>query len=179
MLDPQAQRQAMRARWDAFAPIYAQFLSANGFHSDHAEIEQWIISHLDLGEGARVLDLACGSGNPSLFIAPLVGASGHVSGFDLSPAMIAAAQMAQAERGIANVTYHLITDETRLPIEPKSYDAALCQMGIFLMPDPLAALQALAQAVRPGGMVALATWGKDETNGLLTVPRTIITRHAT
>jgi hypothetical protein len=52
-----------------------------------------------------------------------------------------------AELGLTNVSYAVIDDETRLPVEPGRFDAAVCQMGSFFMPDPIQALVALKEAV--------------------------------
>jgi ubiquinone/menaquinone biosynthesis C-methylase UbiE len=175
--DAQAQRERMREFWNTYAPLYREFLAKTGYHSDDAAMEQWLIAHLNIGQGSQVMDLACGNGNPSLLIASLVGPTGTVLGLDLSPVMIEAARARAKELSLSNVSYALIDDETRLPVEPEGFDAAICQMGIFFMPNPIQALIALREAVKPGGRVGLATWGDDRSNGLLTVPREIIARH--
>jgi ubiquinone/menaquinone biosynthesis C-methylase UbiE len=134
--DPQAQRDRMRDFWNTYAPLYREFLHKTGYHSDDAAIEQWLIAHLNIGPGAQALDLACGNGSPSLLIATLVGPGGSVLGLDLSPVMVDAARACAAELGLTNVSYAVIDDETRLPVEPGRFDAAVCQMVSSSCPIP-------------------------------------------
>jgi cyclopropane fatty-acyl-phospholipid synthase-like methyltransferase len=57
-----------------------------------------LINWLGLDEGSRVLDVACGSGGPSLFIAQSTGA--RVTGVDVNEAAIATAAQAARERAL-------------------------------------------------------------------------------
>jgi hypothetical protein len=46
------------------------------------------------------------------------------------------------------------------------------------MPDPMAALQELSEAVKTGGRVAASTWTTPDRNPNFTLPKEIISRHA-
>ena len=52
-----------------------------------------------------MLDLGCGAGTDSLVAAQMVGEQGHVTGIDMTPAMLAKAQAAAAEMGVTNVDF--------------------------------------------------------------------------
>src|ERR671937_2900642 len=52
----------------------------------------WQLGRLSPGE--RVLDLGSGAGTDSLIAAQMVGAQGHVTGIDMTPAMLAKARAA-------------------------------------------------------------------------------------
>ena len=45
----------------------------------------------------------------------------------------------------------LAADAEALDVEPESFDAAVCRLGLMLCPDPLRALRAMHRAIKPGG----------------------------
>src|SRR5690606_32842337 len=63
--------------------------------------------------GASVLDVGCGTGRIALALASVVG---HVTGVDLTPAMLDQARAAQGEAGASNVEW-MQADVTALPFE--------------------------------------------------------------
>src|SRR5918992_3896458 len=58
-----------------------------------------------LEAGEHVADLGCGAGTDSLVAAQMVGSSGHVTGVDMTPEMLAKARTAAAELGLENVDF--------------------------------------------------------------------------
>src|SRR6266704_6554645 len=58
-----------------------------------------------LEPGERVLDLGSGAGTDSLVAARMVGEGGHVTGIDMTPAMLAKARSAAAETGMTNAEF--------------------------------------------------------------------------
>src|ERR671918_2759148 len=63
----------------------------------------WAMGRLAPGE--RVLDLGSGAGTDSLIAAQMVGEQGHVTGIDMTQAMLAKARAAAAEMGATNVEF--------------------------------------------------------------------------
>ncbi len=116
------------------------------------------VERIGLRPGARVLDVCCGSGASALPAAEIVGARGSVLGIDLSEGLLALARKKAAARGLANVEFRN-GDALELPVEPGSFDAVVCVFGIFFVPDMTAAARSLWRAVRPGGKLAVTTWG--------------------
>lgn len=116
---------------------------------------QWVpvlLRVAGVGPGMRVLDVACGTGVVARRAAALVGPSGHVSGVDLNPAMIAVAR----ERTSA-VDWR-VGDAGALPYADGAFDAALCQSALFFFPDPAQAVREMARVLRPDGVAALQTY---------------------
>src|SRR5437660_7932804 len=79
----------------------------------------WELGRLAAGE--RVLDLGSGAGTDSLIAAQMVGPEGHVTGIDMTPAMLAKARAAAAEIGAANVEF-IEAEAERLPFADESFD---------------------------------------------------------
>ncbi|HXZ43200.1 MAG TPA: methyltransferase domain-containing protein [archaeon] len=100
--------------------------------------------------GESVLDLGCGAGFDSFFAGQLVGLKGQVVGVDLSPEMLAVARAAQAEAGSPQVEFCQAPVEA-LPFPDASFDIALSNGVLNLVPDKPAALREILRVLRPGG----------------------------
>lgn len=142
-----------RATYDA---AHAHFDAAPlGFWRRHGERT---VARLGLFPGARVLDVCCGSGASALPCARAVGPSGSVVGVDVSkPLLDLARRKAERER-LANVRF-VQADMHDLDFADASFDAVVIVFGIFFAPDMGAQLRALTRLLRPGGLLAVTTWG--------------------
>jgi ubiquinone/menaquinone biosynthesis C-methylase UbiE len=116
------------------------------------------VERLGLPRSARVLDVCCGSGASALPAAEAVGADGNVLGVDLAPNLIEQAQRKAAGRSLRNVQFR-VGDMLDLRLPESSFDAVNCVFGIFFVPDMAAAVRTLSRLVRPGGSIAITTWG--------------------
>jgi len=128
-----------------------------------APLTQALIDDAGIIEGDSVLDVAGGSGEPSLTIAERVGPSGTVTFTDAVVEMVTAAQMEAQQRGLKNITFRQCAADG-LPFENESFDAVVCRLGAMFFPDPLAALREMSRVTKHVGSVALVVWGKSELN---------------
>jgi SAM-dependent methyltransferase len=105
------------------------------------------IMHLLPPPPARILDLGCGSGWTSLFLAR---AGYDVVGQDISPDMVACAQLASRPHAVANLQFR-VGDYERAP----AYDLFDCVLffdALHHAVDERRALQTAFEALRPGGL---------------------------
>ena len=111
------------------------------------------MSRLPLQPGARVLDLACGTGNLAL----LAARAGCVTaGLDLAANLITQARArAAAERLPLAFTEG---DAEALPYPDASFDFVVSMFGVMFTPRPERAATEFLRVCRPGGTVALANW---------------------
>jgi ubiquinone/menaquinone biosynthesis C-methylase UbiE len=116
------------------------------------------IERLQLAPGARVLDVCCGSGASALPAAEAVGPTGSVLGVDLATKLLELARSKAAAQGLRNVEFRH-GDLLDLGLPDAHFDAAVCVFGIFFVPDMPAAVRALWRVVKPGGKLAITTWG--------------------
>jgi ubiquinone/menaquinone biosynthesis C-methylase UbiE len=115
------------------------------------------IERLALRPGNRVVDVCCGSGASALPAARQVGPGGAVLGIDLSDRLLELARAKAGDEGLCNVEFRA-GDMLDLDFHAQ-FDAVVCVFGVFFVPDMAAAVRALWQAVRPGGKLAITTWG--------------------
>ena len=76
---------------------------------------------LRIGEGSRVLDVGCGTGDDVLALGPIVGSTGWVMGIDNSETMIAEA-ISRAE-GVEELVEFKVKDAHDLDIADNTFDA--------------------------------------------------------
>jgi ubiquinone/menaquinone biosynthesis C-methylase UbiE len=112
------------------------------------------IERLALREGARALDVCCGSGASAIPAAKAVGPRGFVLGVDLAESLLALARRKAAH--LANVEFKR---GDMLDLPPGEFDAVVCVFGIFFVSDMAAAVRSLRSRVRPDGKLAITTWG--------------------
>ena len=113
-----------------------------------------LLGAADLRPGERDLDVACGTGLIARLAAERVGASGTVTGLDLSPDMIEVARASSP----STITWN-VGDAESLPFPDHAYDVVLCQMGLMFMQDRHAAVAEMQRVTAPGGRVVVNTPG--------------------
>jgi ubiquinone/menaquinone biosynthesis C-methylase UbiE len=113
-----------------------------------------------LPRGARVLDVCCGTGASALPAARAVGSSGSVIAVDLAEDLLALGRAKARAEGLHWLEFRR-GDMTSLGLPDGAFDAVLCVFGIFFVPDMEAQVAELWRMVRPGGRLAITTWGPD------------------
>jgi SAM-dependent methyltransferase len=120
-----------------------------------------ILEAAQLRPGLRVLDLACGVGDPALSIAEEVSATGRVTATDFGPGMMSLAEELARKKGLTNIEFREANAEA-LPFADASYDRLTCRFGIMFFPDLGKALRECLRVLKPGGRAAFVAWGKRE-----------------
>jgi ubiquinone/menaquinone biosynthesis C-methylase UbiE len=117
------------------------------------------VDGLALPPGSTVLDVCCGTGASALPAARAVGPRGRVLAVDLAGEQIARGRDRAADAGLNNIEFLCADATTDLPHQ--SFDAVICVFGIFFAADIPAFIAELWSHVRPGGQLAITTWGPD------------------
>jgi ubiquinone/menaquinone biosynthesis C-methylase UbiE len=108
--------------------------------------------------GSRVLDVCCGAGASALPAAEAVGQTGAVIGVDLAKELLELARAKAIQRRLRNIEFE-VGDMLAMRFPVASFDAVVCVFGIFFVPDMAKAVSELWSRVRPGGKLAVTTWG--------------------
>jgi ubiquinone/menaquinone biosynthesis C-methylase UbiE len=129
----------------------------------YADARTRAIELLDLRPGARVLDVACGTGANFALIEQRIGPSGDLVGVDVTPQMLNQARARVARTGWSNVRLRegdvCELGTVRLG-EP--FDAAVCTLGLSVIPQWQRAWETMVSSVRPGGRLAIMDAGYPE-----------------
>jgi ubiquinone/menaquinone biosynthesis C-methylase UbiE len=102
-------------------------------------------------EDDLALDVACGPGLVACALAPQVR---HVTGIDITPAMIEQARLLQAEKNLANLTW-LVGNAAPLPFEDAAFSLVLTRYSFHHFLEPAAVLAEMCRVCRPRGRVAV------------------------
>jgi len=118
-----------------------------------------LVEQMPLTPGARVLDVATGTGAALLPVAQRVGSRGRVTGIDLSGGILQEAERTVRAEGLTNVEVRKM-DAEHLEFPDQTFDAVICAFGLFLFPDMEAALREMYRVAKPGGSIGLSIFGK-------------------
>lgn len=120
------------------------------------------IEALGLPEGSRGLDAGCGIGMVSTLLAEAIGPSGHITGLDLSPGLLAHAADIVRKAGLSQRISFRPGDIRELPFDDAAFDWAWSADCVgYATIEPLPLVQELARVVRPGGRVAILAWSSE------------------
>lgn len=99
-----------------------------------------------------VLDVACG---PGLVACAFAAVARHVTGIDLTPAMLDRARQLAGEKQVTNVTFQ-VGDVIHLPFADASFSIVVSRFAFHHFRDPGAVLVEMKRVCRPGGRVVVA-----------------------
>jgi ubiquinone/menaquinone biosynthesis C-methylase UbiE len=147
--------------WDSFARLNA----GERFKKQSAEmgsaVTEAIVEEARVAPGFKVLDLACGAGEPSISIAALLKGTGEVVGVDMAAEPLKVAGERARKRGLENVEY-MQADVHALPFADASFDRVTSRLGVMFFGDLPRALGEMRRVLKPAGRVALLAWGAME-----------------
>jgi cyclopropane fatty-acyl-phospholipid synthase-like methyltransferase len=112
-----------------------------------------VVDYLRLRDGERVIDVGCGKG--SLLLAMAAEHRIEAIGLEINPAFVGAARQSLEARHLAGVARIVEGPALDFAAPPGSLDVAACIGATFALGGLEPCLDWLAQAVRPGGRIAV------------------------
>jgi ubiquinone/menaquinone biosynthesis C-methylase UbiE len=149
---------------DAHVQRAARTYGAAADHYQRPALSFWdrfgaeTVSRLRLAPGGTVLDLCCGAGASAIPAARAVGPAGRVLGIDVAAPQLELARGRAAGEGLANIEFRR-GDATRTGLPDGGFGAVVCVFGVFFAADMTAFVREMWRLVRPGGVLAVTTWG--------------------
>lgn len=128
-----------------------------GFDVDAEADAPWhrlVRQHLDPLEGKRIIEIGCGRGGFSVWLARQGAA--EVVAIDFSPAAVAKGAAFGRETGLANLRFE-VGDIQAIAHPDAAFDVAVSCETVEHVPDPRRAVRELARVLRPGGRLFLST----------------------
>lgn len=111
-----------------------------------------------IAPGARVIDIACGTGATTRAAQSAAGAGGDVLGLDRNVGMLKVA------RARAPDIAFMQGRAENLPFPDRDFDAVLCQFGLMFFEDRAGALREMRRVRRESGRIALSVWDSVEAS---------------
>ncbi|WP_447971402.1 class I SAM-dependent methyltransferase [Nitrospira sp. M1] len=113
-----------------------------------------LLAHADLPQGITVLDIACGSGLPTFYLAQHVGQTGRVVGLDISEAQLLRARTYQGPH-FPWLEFRQ-SDIRHLPSDLGTFDRITGNLSfMFFRPNRKETLEQLTHYLKPGGQLVL------------------------
>jgi len=158
-------------------PADDEIAAAQAYEDLHvpALFRQWspiVLDRAGIGQGDRILDVACGTGVLAREAAVRCGASGSVTGLDASAGMLAV-----AEQLAPSITWRQGKADS-LPFKSDSFDAVVSQFGLMFFPDREAAIREMLRVLAPGRRLAIAVWDELENSEPYPEPVDLLERRA-
>ncbi len=162
--DPDELRGGMRQSWERAAPAWGE--RADSVRRMGMPVSRWMIEHVAVRPGERVLELAAGAGDTGLMAAER---GGRLISSDGAEAMLEVARERARALGVENVEFRQLELEW-IDLPAADVDVILCRWGVMLIVDPEAGLRECRRVLRPGGRIALAVWDQPDANPWATIP---------
>lgn len=117
----------------------------------------WIYSHYEIKDGARVLELGCGTGSMWKGHDELIKKCSELVLSDYSDAMVETTRQTIGE--LPNITYRSI-DIQNIPYDDASFDVVIANMMLYHVPDLTKGLSEVQRVLKPNGKFYCATYGE-------------------
>jgi ubiquinone/menaquinone biosynthesis C-methylase UbiE len=176
-VDPGEFRDAQRESWDDAAKGWKKWSDwLDGLDGYSIAVCERLVELAGVEPGSRVLDVACGYGEPALTAARKASPGGRVVATDISAEMLAYGRERAATAGLDNVEF-IESDASALDFPADSFDAALSRWGIIFEPDGEAAAARVRGFLKPGSRMAISSWGAPDRVPMIARPmRTALER---
>jgi SAM-dependent methyltransferase len=158
-IDAEEFRAKQRDQWNGAAAGWNEWSQFMDVHA--GTVSERLVEMAGIKEGDRVLDVACGYGEPSLTAARKVGPDGAVIATDIAAEMLEFGRQRAAANGVENIEF-MHSDASSLDFAAESFDAAVSRWGIIFDPDGEGAAANVRGFLKPGGRFAISSWGPPE-----------------
>ncbi|MGH2548045.1 MAG: class I SAM-dependent methyltransferase [Thermomicrobiales bacterium] len=132
--------------WSDLAPL-------DQFHTRGLPASRELAAMLEIAPGSTILDVGCGIGGSSRFLAATFG--GDVTGIDLTPSFIETAILLSERTGLADSTHFEVADALALPFPNESFDYAWTQHVAMNIHDRATFYSEIHRVLKPGGRLAI------------------------
>lgn len=137
-----------------FEKIYNRYDVMNSIISfqRHKAWRKDVMKRMNVQNGARALDVCCGTGDWTISLANAAGKDGEVIGLDFSQNMLSVGEEKIKELNLSNVSF-IHGDAMALPFKDNTFDYVTIGFGLRNVPDYMQVLREMTRVVKPGGKV--------------------------
>jgi ubiquinone/menaquinone biosynthesis C-methylase UbiE len=171
-MNPEKQNKALDAwqtsarYWDRYRVLIAQMF---------APLTSGLVEEARIGVGRKVLDIGGGSGEPSLAISSIVGATGSVMYTDPVAGMVESAQAEAGRRGLTNIHFRQCSADD-LPFDDRAFDVAVSRLSAMFFVDPVTGVREALRVIVEDGYASFVVWGPEEANPFFSSVNDVVDR---
>ncbi len=136
-------------------------------------VTEAIVAAAQVGPGMRILDVACGTGEPTISLARLLNGTGEIIGVDISPEPLKVAEERAVSQQLTNVKFQL-ADVHQLPFPDNGFDRLTSRLGMMFFADLARAASEMRRVLKPQGRAVLLAWGPREQPYFETMVGTVL-----
>lgn len=133
------------------------------------QVSERLVALTRLESGHKVLDLACGYGEPSVTAALKIHPSGSVLGIDISRGLLSIAKKRARANRLTNIRFERGNIE-KTDLQKSYFDSVLCRWGLMFFRDIESTMNKVYDCLVSGGRFAVAVWGPPEKVPMLSIP---------
>lgn len=159
-------KEQQKKHWNAVAGGWGTWLDWTS--RNFQPIADWLGNAAHWQPGARVLDVACGSGFPALATAAAVRPGGTVVATDISPKMLAVAASRAKRDALDNIEF-VEMDAEHLRFSDGEFDTVTNAYGLMFSPDVPRAIAEARRVLRARGRFLAVTWDEPSRNPFFSV----------
>ncbi len=145
---------------DFYEKDWVQELLGDSLHPGGIDLSRRLWRSLKLPVGARVLDVACGTGTTAVMMAKEGGA--RVVAVDFGPKNLARASDRAREMGVAKQLEFVEASALDMPLADNLFDAVICECAVSTFDDKPAAAAEFARVLKPGGLLGISDMALNE-----------------
>jgi ubiquinone/menaquinone biosynthesis C-methylase UbiE len=145
----------------------AHYVGLSVLHPGGFKATEALANECQLNKNSKIIDIACGKGTTSLFLAQKFGCT--VVGIDISADLINEARALARNKSVEkNVTFQ-VADALDLPFADNTFDFAISQAMLVLIKDQKRAIEEAILVIKPGGYAGWIelSWKKHPTEQFL------------
>jgi ubiquinone/menaquinone biosynthesis C-methylase UbiE len=126
-----------------------------------APVGEAMLKALPVAPGDRVLDVACGTGEPALTLARQ-NPHASITAIDAAPPMVEVASRKAHDEHLENIRFEAMAAE-HMTFADGFFHKICCRFGVMLFEDSQQGLNEMCRVLKPGGAFVLAVWSTPET----------------
>ncbi|MDQ6967938.1 MAG: class I SAM-dependent methyltransferase [Mariprofundaceae bacterium] len=167
-------KERERSHWSAAAEGWRR--RDDLLRKGSAPVSQRMLEMVGAAPGFQLLDIASGTGEPSISAAHIVGAKGGVIGIDLAEPMLEVAREKAMRQELKNIKFRVM-DAELLDFPVETFDAMTMRWGLMFMPNPDKCLASVYKVLRPQARISLACWVEVERNPFVGILLKVLSRY--
>ena len=131
----------------------ARWLLGESFHPGGLELTARLAGLMDIGPASRVLDAGSGLGTSTVFLSKTLGC--ETVGVTLESEGVASGIDRANREGVGELVSFIQGDIQQVELDGRSFDAAMLECVLSIVPDKRMALRRVHAALRPGGLLGI------------------------